>query len=382
MTTITTQGKSLYVGCGEDRRDGFMHCDTRDLPGVDLVCDAWEVSSYLNQLEEIYSRHMLEHLTSMEADAALIDWHHALKVGGKVYLVVPNLDFHIQQWLDAEWNDETIKDINSDARYGFAGLYGWQRECNPKLDDYNQSHWDVHKSGYNEKRLRYLLQRSGFINIEIEVKGKVHLVAKAEKSMSKGERQISPELKGIREDHRNRYDFASLILAEQKPKCILDLACGIGYGSKILADKVACPVTGVDIDKGAIEYARTHYQSEQVQYVCADAKILEFDQSFDAIVSFETIEHVDFDEALLSKFYQMLSPGGTFICSTPNQDVMPFDKEKFKYHIKHYTLKEISILIIQCGFSIVGTYTQKNPQYGLVEAGDDGCFTILVCQKS
>jgi 2-polyprenyl-3-methyl-5-hydroxy-6-metoxy-1,4-benzoquinol methylase len=119
-----------------------------------------------------------------------------------------------------------------------------------------------------------------------------------------------------------------------------------------------------------------------VQYVCADAKIIEFDQSFDAIVSFETIEHVDFDEALLSKFYQMLSPGGTFICSTPNQDVMPFDKEKFKYHIKHYTLKEISILIIQCGFSIVGTYTQKNPQYGLVEAGDDGCFTILVCQKS
>jgi predicted SAM-dependent methyltransferase len=382
MTTIITQGKSLYVGCGEDRRDGFMHCDTRDLPGVDLVCDAWEVSSYLNQLEEIYSRHMLEHLTSMEADAALIDWHHALKVGGKVYLVVPNLDFHIQQWLDAEWNDETIKDTNSDARYGFAGLYGWQRECNPKQDDYNQTHWDVHKSGYNEKRLRYLLQRSGFINIEIEVKGKVHLVAKAEKSMSKGERQISPELKGIREDHRNRYDFASLILAEQKPKCILDLACGIGYGSKILADKVACPVTGVDIDKGAIEYARTHYQSEQVQYFCADAKTIEFDQSFDAIVSFETIEHVDFDEALLSKFYQMLSPGGTFICSTPNQDVMPFDKEKFKYHIKHYTLKEISILIIQCGFSIVGTYTQKKPQYGLVEAGDDGCFTILVCQKS
>jgi 2-polyprenyl-3-methyl-5-hydroxy-6-metoxy-1,4-benzoquinol methylase len=381
MTKTIIQSKSLYVGCGEDRREGFIHCDTVGLPGVDVVCDAWEVSSYLSDLETIYSRHMLEHLTSMEADAALLDWHHALKIGGKIYLVVSNLDFHIQQWLSAEWNDDTIKDKNSDARYGFAGLYGWQRECNPKLDDYNQSHWDIHKSGYNEKRLRYLLQRAGFINIELEVKGDVHLVAQAEKSMSKGERQISPELKGIREDHRNRYAFAAKILAERRPNNILDLACGIGYGSKMLADKISCPVTAVDIDNGAIEYARTHYQGQKIQHICADARSLEFDHSFDAIVSFETIEHIDFDEQLINKFYQLLSPGGTFICSTPNQDVMPFDKEKFKYHVRHYTVSEIGDLITRCGFSIVTTHTQKDPRYGQVEPGTDGCFTILVCEK-
>jgi predicted SAM-dependent methyltransferase len=382
MTDANTTNKSLYVGCGEDRRQGFMHCDTRNLPGVDLVCDAWEVSNHISNLNEIYSRHMLEHLTSMEADAALLDWHHALKIGGTVYIVVPNLDFHIQQWLDAEWDDETIKDPNSDARYGFAGLYGWQRQCNPKQDDYNQTHWDVHKSGYNKKRLKYLLERAGFVNIQIEIKGDVHLVATAEKSMNKGERQISSDLKGIREDHKNRYDFACAVLAEYKPSTILDLACGIGYGSKMLADKLQCFVTGVDIDRGAIDFAQKNYGGAKVTHICADAKELKINQKFDAIVSFETIEHVNFDRLLVTKFYQLLSPGGTFICSTPNQDVMPFDEAKFKYHIKHYTLTEISQLVTDCGFAIVDSFTQKNPRYGLVERGDDGCFTILVCQKT
>ena len=309
MTDVNVVNKSLYVGCGEDRREGFLHCDTRDLPGVDLICDAWEVSQHINGLEQIYSRHMLEHLTSMEADAALLDWHHALKIGGSVYIVVPNLDFHIQQWLGAEWNEETIKDVNSNARYGFAGLYGWQRECNPKQGDYNQTHWDVHKSGYNKKRLKYLLERAGFVKIQLEIKGQVHLVARAEKSMNYGERQISSDLRGIRDDHKNRYDFACQVLDQYKPNNILDLACGIGYGSRILADKLHCLVTGVDIDKGAIEYAKNHYNGANIEHVCADARELEFKQNFDAIVSFETIEHIDFDKLLLSKFYQLLSPG-------------------------------------------------------------------------
>ena len=373
--------KNVYIGCGEDRRDNFLHCDLRNLPGVDIVCEAWHLSNHIYQVDQIYSRHMLEHLTSMEAEAALFDWHDALRKGGTLYLVVPNLDYHIQQWLDAEWNESTIKDENSNARYGFAGLYGWQRECNPKLDDYNQSHWDVHKSGYNKKRMQFLLERTGFSNIHVEIKNEVHLVATAEKTMSKGERQISPELKGIRGDHQNRYKFACGILKEKKPNTVLDLACGIGYGAKMLADEIGCPVTAVDIDKGAIDYAHSNYQSELVSYVCADARDVSFFQEFAAIVSFETIEHVAFDRELLRKFYQMLSPGGTFICSTPNQNIMPFDKDKFKFHIKHYTVNEISQLAINCGFRILETYTQIDPKNGDIVLGKNGCFTILVCEK-
>ncbi len=371
----------IYVGCGTDRREGFVHCDTRALEGVDLVCDAWQLSSRVTNVSEVYSRHMLEHLTSMEAEATLRDWHRALKIGGQIYIVVPNLDFHIQQWLDAEWNEESIKNAKSDARYGFAGLFGWQRECNPKLDDYNQSYWDVHKSGYNKKRLKFLLERAGYTDIQLEIKNDIHLVARAIKSMNSSERQISPDVKGIRLDHQNRYRFAKGELKKAGAKKILDLACGIGYGCKILSELDNVELTGVDVDAGAVTYARQHYHNPNIKFINNDARTFTSTELFDSIVSFETIEHIDFDSQLLKSFYQLLKPDGVFICSTPNQDVIPYDKEKFRYHVKHYTLQEIESLLVSTGFKIMEYYTQVDPVDGDVELGSHGAFSILVCVK-
>lgn len=179
---ITNQKlKKLYVGCGPDVREGFLHCDLRKFQHVDYVCKAWEVSKQIKSLEHIYSRHMLEHLTSAEVVLTLSDWYSALASGGSVYVVVPNLDFHISQWLKAEWNEKNVTDVNSDASYGLAGLYGWQRECDPTKSDYNESYWDVHKTGFNERRMKFLLKSAGFVNIDIKIKSDVHLTATAKK---------------------------------------------------------------------------------------------------------------------------------------------------------------------------------------------------------
>lgn len=372
---------SLYVGCGEDRRDGYMHCDIRNLPGIDLVCKAWEVSQNIRGLEDIYSRHMLEHLTSMEAEAALHDWHKALKIGGELYIVVPNLDFHVQQWLQADWDESTLRDTKSDARYGFAGLFGWQRECDPRQGDYNNSYWDVHKSGYNEKRLSFLLKRAGFVDVQTEIKNDVHLVAKAKKSMNSGERQISPDYRNIRPDHKNRYQFAGETLARFAPKKVLDLACGIGYGSKMIAHETGAHVTAMDIDKGAIEYANQYYSHANVEFIEGDARQANFNTVFDAVVSFETIEHVEFDKELLQTFFVAVKLGGHFICSTPNQDVMPFDPVKFAFHMKHYTNNDIIALVEEVGFKVIEVYKQDDQKNGNVEIGKDGAFSILLCKR-
>ncbi len=171
----------VYVGCGNDRREGFIHCDVRHLDGIDIVCPAWQLSRHQSDIQEIYSRHMLEHLTDKEAVATLTDWFKALAVGGSVYIVVPNLDYHIQQWLAAEWNDENYDNSKSAASHGFAGFYGWQRQCDPAVDDYETSYWDVHKSGYNQARLAFLLKRTGFSEVHTEIKNNLHLVAIAVK---------------------------------------------------------------------------------------------------------------------------------------------------------------------------------------------------------
>ncbi|MER2492189.1 methyltransferase domain-containing protein [Catenovulum sediminis] len=374
--------KALYVGCGNDRREGFLHSDTRDIEGIDFVCPAWEISKFCQNLTEIYSRHMLEHLTSMEADTALNDWYKALAIGGTLRIIVPNMDFHIKQWLEAEWNEETLRDPKSNARYGFAGLWGWQRECNPTQKDYNQDYWDVHKSGYNQKRLSFLLKRAGFVDVHTEVKNDVHLVATARKIMNKGERQVSPTIENIRHDHLNRYYFASEYIKQYKPNHILDLACGIGYGAKLLAEVTNAKVTGIDIDEGAICYAKQHYQTDTTSFLCQDVlSMYQYSEQYDAIVSFETIEHIKSDLLLLQILFQQLRKGGVFICSTPNQSVIPFNKEKYKYHIRHYTVDEIIDLVSRAGFRNIEVYTQKDVKSGTVQLGRDGCFTILVCKK-
>ncbi len=81
--------------------------------------------------------------------------------------------------------------------------------------------------------------------------------------MGDASRQYGTSLDQIRLDHINRYKFAASILTGD----VLDAACGIGYGSRILHD-AGCNVTGIDISDKAIQSARKHYPGPQ--YVCCD----------------------------------------------------------------------------------------------------------------
>ena len=172
------KNKKVYMGCGTDTREGFIGCDLRPLPGVAISCPAWELSKHAEELQEIFSRHMLEHLTLAEVDYTLRDWHKALALGGVVHVIVPNIEFHIDQWRRAEWTEEAYAVSRSDARYGHAGFYGWQHECNPRARDYSPSYWDVHKTAFNVENMTFFLGRTGFSEVRIQLYG-AHLEAKA-----------------------------------------------------------------------------------------------------------------------------------------------------------------------------------------------------------
>ncbi|GAC15208.1 tocopherol O-methyltransferase [Aliiglaciecola lipolytica E3] len=317
----------------------------------------------------------------MEADATLINWFKALRVGGKLYLNLLDSDYYAQLWLNAQWDEKSLRDESSDARQAFAGLFGSQQGSNPKFDDYSTDYTHVHKSAYNRKRLTFLLERAGFVDVEM-IADKEKLKAVASKSMNVGERQISTNYDNIRLDHKNRYQFACDQLQEESPNTVLDLACGIGYGTLMLANATNAKVTGVDIDQGAIDYANSYYSNSNTQFLREDARLLTLpDATFDAVVSFETIEHVEFDLELISKFYQLLKPGGRLICSTPNEDVMPYDPVNFKYHIKHYTNNELLALLKSAGFLNVELFAQHDPNTGDVVMGQDGSFIIAVATK-
>ncbi|MEM7474501.1 MAG: methyltransferase domain-containing protein [Planctomycetota bacterium] len=373
-------GSRLYVGCGEDVREGFVGCDLRPLPTVQVVCRAWEVGQCCNDVQEIYTRHMLEHLTFAEVQATLLSWHDALMINGEVHIVVPNLDFHIDQWRRAEWSEENLSDQWSDASWSMAGFYGWQRECDPQSNNYTSSYWDVHKCGFNSKVMRFLLKRAGFSNIRIEIEEDCHLVARATKLVNKGERQVAPTIEGIRIDHQARYRLAAKYIPDNAR--VLDIACGVGYGSSLLSKCTrASEIIGMDINAEAIGYAQENFSANNVEFRQADALRAELPaEYFDVIVSFETVEHIEQDANFLKAVRNALSPDGRFICSTPNEEKMPFAPKDFPYHIRHYTPTELEQLLHIAGYEIEERFSQPDSNSDNVIRGWDGKFNIAVCR--
>lgn len=105
---------------------------------------------------------------------------------------------------------------------------------------------------------------------------------------------------------------------------VLDAACGLGYGSRVLADgTLAESVHGVDVDPDAIAYAAEHYGADRSRLTFAVHDVASLGTwpaaSLDVIVSFETVEHVPDPDRFLADCGRLLTPGGRFICSIPNE---------------------------------------------------------------
>lgn len=133
-----------------------------------------------------------------------------------------------------------------------------------------------------------------------------------------GERFI-PTLDGnIAFEHLHRYALACLLA---KDKTVLDIACGEGYGSRLLSS-VAAHVTGVDIDEQSVAHATRRYSAANLVFRHGSClQIPADDGAFELVVCFETIEHVDDHHAVYREFSRVLSPTGTLFVSCPEKAV-------------------------------------------------------------
>jgi len=139
-----------------------------------------------------------------------------------------------------------------------------------------------------------------------------------------GERQIGVNLKEIEPKHVERYEFASKYV--NKNDTVLDAACGIGYGSTILAKKAGA-VLSVDCSNEAIDYCKKYWNKDNIECMVLNLEDnfkIEEDKKFNVIVSLETVEHLDVNVIdTCKKFYNLLETGGHLIISHPNLQKTP-----------------------------------------------------------
>lgn len=201
-------------------------------------------------------------------------------------------------------------------------------------------------------------------------------------SLNDGERQVAQTAAGIRRDHVARYEWAAAQLLKVCPGGrVLDLACGIGYGSKILA-QAGFHVTGMDRDTEAIDYAREHYAHQRARFLCEDVTSVYSLERCDAVVCFETLEHLPDPESFL-RVLRAAAPQRLLV-SVPNEDVMPFKgpghENGYAFHFRHYTPAQFLNLLHTAGWNDLEWHGQAGPT-SEVEAGLIGRTLIAVCER-
>lgn len=141
-------------------------------------------------------------------------------------------------------------------------------------------------------------------------------------------------------EHVVRYEFTRPYI---RGKTVVDLGCGSGYGSNLIKSSGARTVYGIDIDKDAITYAEKNYALEGIHFIQNPAEKTGLpDNSVDVVITFETIEHVDNAETLITEIRRILKRNGICILSTPNKEYSYNDNP---YHVKEFTPSELKKLL-------------------------------------
>ncbi len=144
---------------------------------------------------------------------------------------------------------------------------------------------------------------------------------------------------------------------------VLDAACGVGYGSALIARAGAKSVLGIDIDPRTIAYAGEHFARPRVGFTeVAAEQLTQLGRTFDVVVSFETIEHLHEPARFLAEVRRVLRPGGLFICSTPNRDFAgKEEKNANPYHLSEMSFAEL-IEAFSLHFDIEEQYHQSHSE--------------------
>jgi SAM-dependent methyltransferase len=163
-----------------------------------------------------------------------------------------------------------------------------------------------------------------------------------------GERFVPGVPGEIAHEHWHRYAFARRFVAGRPT---LDVACGEGYGSALLAS-VAADVVGIDVAADVVAHAAERYRDRpNLRFeVGSAAKLPLAEGSVEAVVSFETIEHLPREDQsrMLAEIARVLADDGVLVLSAPNP-VEYSEKRSYRnpFHLHEPSREELDAMLAQ-----------------------------------
>jgi 2-polyprenyl-3-methyl-5-hydroxy-6-metoxy-1,4-benzoquinol methylase len=157
--------------------------------------------------------------------------------------------------------------------------------------------------------------------------------------------------------HLQRYRFAAKHLGNGD---VADIACGVGYGSFLLARECADRINhiyAIDNDKESIHFASQRYRHNKITFAEGDALNYQAPVKLNTIVSLETLEHLEDPTAFVEHMARQLVAGGRFIASvpiTPSMDANP-------YHLHDFTVKSFKKVFTDTGMEEIDSIIQRQP---------------------
>jgi 2-polyprenyl-3-methyl-5-hydroxy-6-metoxy-1,4-benzoquinol methylase len=139
------------------------------------------------------------------------------------------------------------------------------------------------------------------------------------------------------------YEFACGQFGSQDR--VLDIACGDGYGCRILAGH-AGQVLGMDINGPLIAANRQNNEASNIAYDVGDCFALSLaDDAVTGATAMELIEHLPVDkvDTFVREVRRVVAPGGSFICSTPQNS--HGDIPVVPWHVKEYSVTELRAIL-------------------------------------
>lgn len=159
---------------------------------------------------------------------------------------------------------------------------------------------------------------------------------------------------------------------------VLDIACGDGYGCRILAEQVG-QVLGVDINRSLIAANQDANAVTNVKYDVADCLALSLpDSAMTGATAMELIEHLPVEQVdqFVKEVRRVVAPGGIFVCSTPQNS--HGDIPVVPWHVKEYSVHELRA-ILERHFGSVKILSSKSAGR-LSESCDSGQKMVALCR--